>query len=431
MKEIIFEWNQWWQEKYNFEKIKRDKLKDILHWIARKEIVSLIGVRRSGKTTLFYEIINYLIKNKKINPKNIFFIKADDDRIKTENLIDNAINEYKKQINPYSKFYLFIDEIQEIPNWQKTLKRIYDLNENIKIFISGSNASILKEDASILLAGRFASFEIFPFSFREFLTTKNIETNNKIKLIKNKYLIKRYLDEYIKNGSFPEVVLEKNVKLKKELIGFYFDSIFYRDIIKRKNIRNPAKMEKLVKYFLQNISNLAVFSRIAKIIELTTDSVTEYVKALEDAYLIFSINLFEFSYKKQIINPKKIYCVDSGIRNMIGFNFSKDIGRLYENIVFNHLRRQNSELYYWKNPKHEEVDFVITQGMKVKQLIQVCYDVENKETKEREIKALLKARKEIKCKNLLIITEDKEKEEIIEKKKIRFIPLWMWLLEKG
>jgi len=421
MKEILFEWNPWWVEKYEFEGVKRDIFEHIKQWINRKEIISLIGVRRSGKTTLFYEIINYLLHEKKISNENIFFIKADDDRINPENLIDKTIEEYKKEFNPKSKIFLFIDEIQEISNWEKTLKRIYDLNKNIKIFISGSNASLLKEETSSFLAGRFAYFEIFPFSFKEYLSAKKIEWKDK-KLILNKYLIKKNLEIYAQEGSFPEVTLEKKSKLKKELIRFYFDSIFYRDIIKRKKIRNPVKMEKLIKYFFQNISNQINFSKAGKIVDLTTDSVGEYAKFLEEAYLMFIINFFGYSYKKQIINPKKIYSVDVGIRNIVGFKFSEDIGRLCENIIAIELKRRNKEIYYWQNSKKQEVDFVIKNNDNSLIGINVSY---TDEINEREIRSLLDFKKQFKqCKELIILTENLEKKE----KGINFIPLWMWLL---
>lgn len=426
MKEIIFEWNPWWLKEYNFTGIKRDQLKDIVKWIERREIVSIIGVRRAGKTTLFYEIIDYIIKSKGVDPKRIFFIKSDDDRVKQEKLIDTAIDEYQRWVNQKQDFFLFIDEIQEIPDWQKTLKRIYDLNENIKIFISGSNSSMLKEDLGSLLAGRFSYFEIFPFNLREFLAAKGIEIKNEADMIRNKNVIRNYLAEYIENGSFPEVVLEENKRLKEELVRFYFDSIFYRDILKRRNIRNPAKMEKLVKYLLHNISNLMNFSKIARLLELTTDSITEYVRALEDSYLIFSINLYEFSYKKQIINPKKIYCVDSGIRNIVGFNFSSDIGRLYENVVFVSLRRRSREIYYWKGKK--ECDFIVKSGREL-EAVQVCYDASSPETKTAEMSTLLEAMEKLKIGKGTIITDNYEAEEEMNGRKISFIPLWKWLLE--
>lgn len=424
MKEILFEWNPWWSKKFEFKEIEREKLNEILPWIKRKEIIAITGVRRSGKTTLFYEIINHLINKNKCSPKNIFFIKADDDRIEKNNLIDCVLDEYNKWINPKGKILIFIDEIQEINNWEKTLKRIYDLNNNIKIFISGSNSTVIKDELSSALAGRFSYFEVFPFSFKEFLSAKKINLNNEFELIKNKNKLRHLLAEYISDGSFPEVVLEKKESIKKELLGFYFDSIFYRDVIKRKQIRNPAKMENLIKYYLQNIANLANFTKIGKLLNLTTDTIGDYTKFLENAYLIFSINIFDFSYKKQIINPKKIYCVDSGIRNLMGFTFSQDIGRLYENTVFIELRRLKKEIYYWTGKN--ECDFIVKEGKKL-EAVQVCYDI--KTSKEREKKGLLEAMENFKLNKGLIITDNFETKEKIGSKTIEFIPLWKWLLK--
>jgi predicted AAA+ superfamily ATPase len=427
MKELIYEWNPWWQGNYEFSGIKREKLKEIVPWLDRKEIISVIGVRRAGKTTLLYEIISYLINTKHTNPKSIFFIKADDDRVDAEKLIDNSIDEYRKHVNPNPEFFLFVDEIQEIREWQKTIKRIYDLNKGIKIFISGSNSSMLKKEMGSLLAGRFAYFEIFPFSFREFLSAKGIEIKDEPHVMKNRAHIRHSLSEYISNGAFPEVVLEKKESMKEEIIKFYFDSIFYRDVIKLNKIRNPAKMEKLVKYFLQNMANLVSFSKVGKLLDLTTDSVSEYVKVLEDAYLLFSMNLFEFSYKKQIINPKKIYCVDTGIRNRVGFNFSSDAGRLYENIVYVNLRRKGKEVYYWKNKN--ECDFIVKSGKDLG-AIQVSFDLKNPSTKERELKGLLEAMAQFKIKKGIVITEDYESEEKHGAAKVNYIPLWRWLIEE-
>jgi uncharacterized protein len=425
LKEIILEWNPWWNKNDFFKGITRDKIKEVLTWLKKKEIIAIFGVRRSGKTTLMYQLIDYLLN--KIDKSKILFIKSDDDRINKENLIDNSIKEYQRLINPSDEFYLFIDEIQELDNWDKTLKRIYDLNPKIKIIVSGSNSSILKDDLAHKLAGRFAYFEIFPFDFSEFISLKNVTFKNEKDLLNNRKKIINYFIEYITYGAFPEVVLEENKIMKKKLINYYFDSIFYRDVIKRKNIRNPEKMEKLVKFYLQNISCLANYSKIGKIIDLTTDSITEYTKYLDEAYLIFNVNIFAHSYKKQIINPKKIYCVDLGIRNILGFNFSEDYGKLYENLVFLKLRKENKEIYYWKSDLYKEIDFVIKEG-KTYSLIQSCYSIKNDETKNREINALIDGMQHFKTKNAIIITEDYENVEKIKGNNIKFIPLWKWLL---
>lgn len=425
MREILFEWNPWWEETYNYQKVKRDLFTHIIKWIDRKEIVSVLGARRCGKTTLLFEIIDYLINEININSNNIFFIKADDDRVDKKELINTALDEYYKWKNPDGKIFVFIDEIQEIPEWQKTLKRIYDLEQkNKKIFISGSNASLLREELSYLLTGRFAYFELFPFTFKEFLRANKVTIKNETDIIKQKNTLRNLLTSYIEYGGFPEIVLEKDKERKEELLRFYFESILYRDIVKRKSIRNVEKLDRLVKWYLQNISAYANYDKLGSLCGLSTDTVGEYTRYLEDAYLIFAINILAFSIKKQFINPKKIYCVDQGIRKIMGFVFSEDAGRIYENIVFINLKKNNAGVYYWKNKG--ECDFVMQNKNKVEQVIQVSYNL--KENKEREIKGLIEAMEKFNVKKGTIITQDYSAKEMENGKEIKFIPLWKWLL---
>ena len=421
MRDLISEWNPWWEQQYSQAGVPRDGIGDILKWVRRKEIISIVGVRRAGKTTLLYQIIGHLINQKGINPKRIFFIKADDDRARKENLIDQALDSYRTGVCPEPGIYVFIDEVQEIPGWQKTLKRLYDLNPELKLFISGSNASLIKEELSSLLAGRCAYFEVYPFSFAEFLRAKGITGTG----TRMRDRIRHSLVEYIDHGSFPEVALEADEGMKRGLIGFYFDSIFYRDIIKRNKIRNPAKLETLVKYLLQNISNLTNYSKAGKLVGLSTDSVGEYVKAMEDAYLLFPINIYAPSYKKQVIHPKKVYCIDTGIRNIMGFRFSEDMGRLYENLVYIALRRRGREIFYWKDT--HECDFVARKGRAL-EAIQVCYDLRT--SAEREVLGLLGAMDSLGLKEGAIITDSKEGEERHGGRIIKYVPLWRFLLEE-
>jgi len=427
--EILTEWNPWWVQRPGFNLIKRELEEEIIKWVDRKEIIGILGVRRCGKTSLLNLLIGHLLKF--VDPKNILFIKCDDDRVDKNNLISNAIDLYRELMNPKDKIFVFIDEIQESENWENTLKRMYDLEKDVKIFISGSSFSLMREDFAAKLAGRFAYFDLYPFGFLE-LTSKNLGTRNKITLISKKREIKHHLLRYIEFGGFPEIVLEENKTKKVQLLQFYYDTIVYRDIIRRREIRNPDKMEKLINYFLQNISNPANFLKIGKQTSLSTDSVSEYVKYLQDAFFIFSVPLFSFSVKKQEINPKKIYCVDTGLRNIKGFRFSEDYGRLAENIVFVEIRRRNSsnplsKIFYWKK-ETKEVDFVVMDGLKIKELIQVCWNMENKEIKDREASGLLKALEEFKLSKGLVLTEEFEGEEKLDGKTIIYKPLWKWLL---
>lgn len=427
-KAVLAEWNPWWTGKKEPPFVDRELTDKLLSWLKRKEIIGLLGVRRCGKTTLMLLLIHEVLKT--TSEKNVFFIKCDDERVAKENLIDDCISTYKELINPKGRVYVFIDEIQEVNNWEKTLKRIYDLSEDVKLLITGSNFSMLKDELSSKLAGRIAYFTLYPFSFREFINNR-MKLKDELSLFTKKSEIKHYFLEYSEFGAFPEVVLEKNETMKNQLIQFYYDTIIYRDIIKKREIRNAAKMEQMINILLQNISNNVNFTKIGKTVLLSTDTVVEYVKYLQDAFFIFTIPVFSYSLKTQEVNPKKVYCIDTGLRNAKGFRFSKDYGRLIENIVFIELKRRYSsspltEIFYWRDKDQKEVDFLVKDGIKIKQVIQVCWDL--KENKEREVNNLITAMKELKLNEGLVITEYLESQEIIDSKKITFIPLWKWLL---
>ncbi len=430
-KEILVEWNPHWKETAGLKLVEREMVIEVEQWLDRKEILGFLGARRSGKTTLMTILINRLSST--IPKRNILFVKCDDDRVQKVNLIDDAIKSYRELVNPEGKIFVFIDEVQEIDGWENTLKRIYDLKKEVKIIISGSNFSMLREDFSYRLAGRIAYFEVYPLSFSEFLKTK-LRIKDKIEALSKKDEIKHYLFEYMEFGGFPEVVLENNPKIKKQLLQFYFDTIIYRDIIKKRSIRNAAKMERMVNLFLQNISNPMNFSKVGKDISLSVDTIGEYAAYLKDAYLVFNMPIFGFSVKAQEINPKKIYCIDSGIRNIKGFRFSLDYGRIAENIVFIELKRRNfsdplSRIFYWRDKKQKETDFLLMSEIKISKVIQVCWDINQPEVKKREVEGLLSVLNEYDLESGLIITEDYEGEEIIENKKVIYLPLWLWLLK--
>ena len=193
-------------------------------------------------------------------------------------------------------------------------------------------------------------------------------------------------------------------------------------------------MERMVNLFLQNISNPMNFSKVAKDISLSVDTIGEYVSYLKDAYLVFNMPIFGFSVKAQEINPKKIYCIDSGIRNIKGFRFSLDYGRIAENIVFIELKRRNfsdplSRIFYWHDTKQKETDFLLMSELKINKAIQVCWDINQPEVKKREVEGLLSVLNEFNLESGLIITEDYEGEEIVENKRIIYLPLWLWLLK--
>ncbi|MEF8880178.1 MAG: ATP-binding protein [Candidatus Thermoplasmatota archaeon] len=421
--EILVEWNPWWtKDDFSIEYVDRDIRKKLENWLNRREIIPITGCRRAGKTTLMYMTIQSLLE-KKIDSRNILFVKCDDERVEEKNLIENAREKHKEMFNPDGRIYLFLDEIQEIEDWDKTIKRIYDLEQRTKIFLSGSR--LLKTELSSALAGRFIYFDVYPFFFTEFLRAKGINWTKRVDLLSKKTRIKHHLREYLQWGGFPEIVLENEENKKRKLLRFYSDSILYRDVIQRSGINKPEKVEKLKNYLLSNFTNLLNYSRIASHLGVSSDTISSYIHHMEESYFFFPLPMFSYSLKKQQFNPKKIYCIDNGIRNSVGFKFNDDLGRLYENSVFLELKRRYDEIYYW-NDRNMEVDFLVKEKDKIKELIQVCCDVSN--TDGREEKSLIYTLKKFNLQKGTIITGDTREKVEIDDLEIIYIPLWEWLL---
>lgn len=375
----------------------------------------IVGPRRAGKS---FFAMHFLNKQGKFG-----YVNFDDEKlVEVENYdeIITAINSVYN--NP--KFILF-DEIQNLPRWELFVNRLQ--RQGYNLVITGSNSNLLSKDLATHLTGRHLLTNIFPFSFKEYLKLENELTTTETK---------DKLSQYLLNGGYPEI-LSKKVELK-EYLSTLFNSIIYKDIVKRYKIRNPKEIEDLVLYLISNIANEYSYNSLTKVGKIKSSHTTErYLGYLEESFVLFSLNRFSYKVKEQLSSNKKIYCIDNGFIQAKAFKLSPDMGKLYENSVACKLKKEEVDgklkFYYWKNQQQEEVDFVIKEGTKVKQLIQVCFNINNLETKNREIRALIKAGKELKCKNLLIITEDTESEEKTEwfgdKAKINFIPLWKWLLE--
>ncbi len=416
------------QEQENEKKriLTREKIidRDIGIELSRKylkfpNVLAILGLRRSGKSVLSW----LLIKDKKCG-----YINLDDEALfgmeaKDLNTVLKAFYELYGNLD----FFVF-DEIQNVRGWELFINR---LRRTKKIIITGSNSQLLSGELSTYLTGRHLDFVLFPFSFKEFCIYKDIDIKNLDFTTETAARMEKAVREYIENGGLPEIY-----KFGKAMAKSIFGDVVTKDIIKRYKIKSNIT-ESLAKYLISNFSKEISFNKLKNLFAIKkVQTMKNYVKYFENAYLIFIIERFSFKLKQQIIAPKKIYCMDTGIINSISFRFSDDIGRLFENIVCIELfRRKNYlqkdiDIFYWKNHQHEEVDFIVKRGLKIKQLIQVCYDIDDYDTKKREVRALLKASKELKCNNLLVITEYKEEEEKINNKKIKYIPLWKWLLSK-
>jgi len=418
LKEVLLEQKKRIEEARSKDFVIREKLDEIKKFVGIKNNIIITGVRRCGKSVFLSQIINNFFKN-------YYYINFEDERLASFDLKDfNRLYEILIELFGKHKNF-FLDEIQNINGWERWVRRMHE--NDFKFFITGSNARLLSRELATLLTGRHLQFSIFPFNFREFLKFYGFELKkDDIYIIERRVLINKYFSNYLKKGGFPEYLKDNRIEILQE----YFSDIIQRDIVERYSIGNVKQLKELARYLITNIGNLITYNTLKKLIEArSVNTIIKYFSYLENAYLLFSVPYFSYSLKKQKVNPFKVYSIDIGLRNAISFKFSKDMGRLYENVVAIELKRKDKELYYWKNQQNEEVDFVIKERLKIKQLVQVCYNIEDYNTKKREIKALLKASRELKCSNLIVITEDEEREEIINRKKIKYIPLWKWLLE--
>jgi predicted AAA+ superfamily ATPase len=404
--------------------------------IEAPHVNDIVGVRRCGKTYYMYQLISELIDHD-VPKSNILYLNLDDDRLQPLNgdelqLLIETFREIQES-SEKARLYLFLDEIQNFPSWEKWVKGIYDRKQNVKIVISGSNASLLSQEISTLLTGRHLSTRMFPFSFAEFLDFHEVEYDLKtLPYSEDKTLIKRRFNEYLEKGGFPETIVYPEVQ-HRETLQSYFDDIIHRDIISRHGIRNPMIFKDLALFCISNIAKPHTYNSLKRLFSnyssLSTDAIINYIAYLEDAFLLFSVSHYDESLKQQMSKPRKLYCIDNGMINAVSFKLSSDTGRLYENLAFIHLLRSGNEVYYWQDQKGLEVDFVTKQGLDPTQLIQVCSDLSDPQTKEREINGLLAGMKHFKMKEGTIVTADTFGEEKIEGRRVRYVPLWWWLLE--
>jgi len=428
--EILQDWNFW---KKDLESgIERptylNRLKDFLK---TGQIVVITGARRAGKSFLMRQLIKSLISDG-ISRNNILMVNFEDPRF-TEldtKILQKIYEVYLEFLNPKGDVFIFLDEVQEVSGWEKWVRTIYELKK-AKLVISGSNAKLLSAELSTLLTGRHIDLEVFPLSFQEYLVFNGLDLKDKLDFAGKRVEIERLFIKYLEWGGFPEVVLSDE---KKKLLFHYFEDIVNKDLVKRYKIRKPAKLNSLAKFYLTNISSSITFNSLEKFLSVSADTVEKFSHYFEDTYLVFFLKRFSFKVKEQEKSPRKVYAIDTGLANVLGFRFSRNLGRLAENIIFVELLRKktlgenNLEFYYWRNSQNKEVDFIIKENLKVSKALQICWEMNRPETRTREIKPLLKVMEKLKINEGFIITQDLEKEENIGEKKIKYLPLWKWLL---
>lgn len=425
LKELIIEHKERFLSKTGL--IKREIQKDIENYLKHKEIILITGVRRGGKSSLMKLICDDIIEKFTVPTPSILYLNFEDERF-----IDFTVKDFEPLYetfieveNPKGRKYFFLDEIQNIEGWEKWVNRLYEF-EDIKLFITGSNATMLSSKISTALTGRNRQLVNWPFSFQEFLNLKGYKLDKRnFYQREKKAAIKRLFKQFFELGGFPEVLKINDPTLLEQ----YFKDIIYRDVIARYSIRNIKEVKELTLFLSSNLGTTQSYKNIKNLIGVKSlNTVKNYLEALRDVFLFFSIDLFDYSVKRQIYNPSKIYSIDTALSSSISFKFSQNLGHLYENLVFIELKRRGKDIFYWKSRKGREVDFVIKEGLKITEAIQVSLSIADERIKKREIQSLVDAKEELKADRLIILTNDEEGMEIAGNTEIKVLPLWKWLL---
>lgn len=418
--------------------IERDHYLKHLNRLAKAKdfSISIIGVRRSGKTFLTKQFLKKAIDSG-LDPKQTLYVNLEDPRFHpylSLELLDEIYQAYRTFVNKEGFALIVLDEVQNIKNWEKWVRRTME-KENVQIVMTGSTSSLLKTEVSTALTGRSLTLEVFPLSFHEFLKFKGVVLEDQLDVVKNKAKIERLFIEYLQFGGFPRVVLEEDEFLKREMLKELFDGIVMRDIVFRHGFRDVNSVKLVAELAINSFSSLKSVSslrnELAGILKrkVSPNFVAEVMEALRESYLLFTIPPFSPKIKDVKKYPKKIYAVDTGLATTVTLSFSKNLGRLVENAVALHLIKKYGEnnLFYYRGKR--EVDFILREGLRITKAIQVTWDL--RESYEREVKALLEAMDVFNLGEGIIVTADQEREEVYEDKEIRVLPFWKFLLEFG
>src|SRR3989344_5945921 len=395
-------------------------------------IITISGPRRAGKTFVCFQIIGELIK-KGIQKDNILYVNFEDNKLigADSNDLEKLLEAYFEiyDIDKNKEIYLFLDEIQTVKNWDLWVRKIHDINKMIKIVLTGSSSKLLSKEISTVLRGRVLNKEIFPLSFREIVSWKGLKYDLKtIDYSEDKIKIKKLFNKFIQDGGYPAVTYQK--VNREEVLQSYYESVIFKDIVERYKIEDVKKIKMLANLLLESTSKDISYSKLAnklKSIGMNTskNTIIEFLSYFEDAYLFFQNIKYEYSQGKQLGSIKKVYFIDNGMLNSVSFKFSKDIGKLLENLVFLELRRRNKRIFY--NRDNYECDFIIQEKEKIVQVIQVTENL-NSENEKREVEGVLEAMNKFRLNEGFIITLEEERNIKIENKNIFILPVWKWLL---
>jgi hypothetical protein len=408
---LLEQFQTFWQRETGIE---RTQLAEIIRATELPHAVIISGLRRVGKSTLLAQLAHRLGSDK------FYYVNFEDERFLGFE-VENANYLYQLLIELFGERKIFlIDEIQNIPEWEHIIRRF--MEQDFKFYITGSNASLLSSELGSRLTGRYLPVELFPFSFLEFMQFRQYPPLNLDRLTTaDEARLQGYLSEYLRLGGVPEPLKYPDLPLLRIL----YDDVLYRDIAARYRIEEVRALKELAFYLMSNPSTLISYNKLKEQFRLgSVNTIKNYFEYLENSWLIFTLNVYDYSVKRQQIAPKKVFCIDTGLANAIGFGFSSNRGKLLENLVFLGVRQKIHEVYYYTTQAGYEVDFYLPEN---RLLIQVAQSLENTTTREREVRAITDAMRSLQGSRGLILT-DSNAQPIVENGltiEIRSVAEWL------
>ena len=417
------------REKY-LDRLK--KLMDLRH------VLILTGVRRAGKSTLMHQTMHYLINEKKIPAKNVVYLFLEDILVQQYinlgwKLLEDLYNFYLETYNPQGKVYLFLDEIQGVKDFNRWVSSKYERQEAIKFILSGSRRSLVKSESATVLTGRNVQIDVYPLNFYEYLSIKGVRVEGKASIqslrqanFSQQTSILHRLDNYLKEGGYPEIVLAQDEEVKRELASNYYRDTVTRDVIIPNGVRAQQEVEILGLQIMSDFTKTHTYSSLSKPQKLAVDTIKTYLDYFQRAYLFFESKHFSYKTKEtqDVQRARKIYVVDNGLRNFNVPLLRPDLGQCAENMVYMELRKNNVAIHYWKGKK--EIDFVTMNPNLA--FYNVSY---TDQPHERETQGMVEGLQEFNLKKGTVLTRNYFGTKKVEGKTVEFVPLWAWLILNG
>lgn len=414
------------------ERIKREKFQDIIKYLDERQIITIVGLRRTGKTTLMFQMMEHLME-KGVMPKNILYFSFDELTSKSPETIDEIIQHFASNISKSGmeskeRKYIFFDEIQKVENWQAVIKRYYDLKYSLKFIVSGSESLLLRKKTKETMAGRSFDFLLTPMSFREYLEFNGIKAEKGTcreiyaKTITHHAKLKGMFEEFLLRGGFPETIGMDTHRLQEYLYESVLQKIVFSDIPSMFNISNPEMLVKIMELVSKNTSQLFEIGQICEVFNISRNSASSYLSYLENSFLISMSFNYTQSKVKQLRTRKKAYINDTGIANsllkQVHIESPEYLGQLAETQIYNEISRRHPTLF-WRDKMQHEVDIIAKNRKIIPVEVKYRATISTGDIKNMEI--FMKKNSVAKG---IIVTKDLFREE----KSLIYIPAWIFLL---